>query len=394
MENTGKVKNRTMMTLAILFISALEMGGMGLQPALAAIQESFPDVPATVIQTMSNFPGFAMLIGCVISTLLATRFSKKVLCQFGVACYAAIAVLGFFFHSSIVLLFAWQIVLGLGFGFLMPTSNGIIAENYDEKQRGAIMGIQNTFTNGGGIYLTFVGGFLASIAWHYTYLAYLFGLIPLILGCIYLPKDTPALKADKKEGGGYLNVSKKTWMYGIIIFLFITSYTVFGSNVSFVISDRNLGSSAMAGTAMSIFLVGGMVAGPMFIPTEKKLHDYTFCIAFLLLTAGFLIVYFAQSLIVVFVGAIVTGLSMGFAMPTALLGCTNCNTVEAATAGCAVAHMAGQIGTVLSAIIYTSAAAIFSDASDFRFLFAAICCAVLCVLVALVVTVANRAKAK
>ena len=43
MENTGKVKNRTMMTLAILFVSALEMGGMGLQPALAAIQESFPD---------------------------------------------------------------------------------------------------------------------------------------------------------------------------------------------------------------------------------------------------------------------------------------------------------------------------------------------------------------
>ena len=220
MENTGKVKNRTMMTLAILFISALEMGGMGLQPALAAIQESFPDVSATVIQTMSNFPGFAMLIGCVISTLLATRFSKKVLCQFGVACYAAIAVLGFFFHGSIVLLFAWQIVLGLGFGFLMPTSNGIIAENYNEQQRGAIMGIQNTFTNGGGIYLTFVGGFLASIDWHYTYLAYLFGLIPLILGCIYLPNDKPAAKGTK-QGGGYLNVSKKTWMYGVIIFLFL-----------------------------------------------------------------------------------------------------------------------------------------------------------------------------
>ena len=393
MENTGKVKNRTMMTLAILFISALEMGGMGLQPALAAIQESFPDVPATVIQTMSNFPGFAMLIGCVISTLLATRFSKKVLCQFGVACYAAIAVLGFFFHGSIVLLFAWQIVLGLGFGFLMPTSNGIIAENYNEQQRGAIMGIQNTFTNGGGIYLTFVGGFLASIDWHYTYLAYLFGLIPLILGCIYLPNDRPAAKGTK-QGGGYLNVSKKTWMYGVIIFLFITSYTVFGSNVSFVISDRGLGSSAMTGTAMSIFLVGGMLAGPLFSPTERRLHDYTFCIAFLLLTAGFLIVYFAQSLTVVFAGALVTGLSMGFAMPTALLGCTNCNTVEAATAGCAVAHMAGQVGTVLSAIIYTSAASLFSSASDFRFLFAAISCAVLSVLVAVVVTVANRAGAK
>ena len=56
--------------------------------------------------------------------------------------------------------------------------------------------------------------------------------------------------------------------------------------------------------------------------------------------------------------------------------------------------MAGQIGTVLSAVIYTSAASIFSDAADFRFLFAAICCAVLCVLVAIVMTIANRSKAK
>lgn len=393
MENTGKVKNRTMMTLAILFISALEMGGMGLQPALASIQASFPDAPATLIQTMSNFPGFAMLIGCLISTLLATKVSKKVLCQVGVGCYAAIAVLGYFFHGSILQLYAWQIVLGLGFGLLMPTSNGIIAENYDESQRGAIMGIQNTFTNGGGIYLTFVGGMLAAINWHYTYLAYLFGLIPLVLGCIYLPKDKPAAKGDKKTGG-HLNISKKTWLYGGIIFVFITSYTVFGSNVSFVINDRGLGSPAMTGTAMSIFLVGGMLGGPLFSPTERKLHDYTFCCAFLLLTVGFFIVYMASSLVMVFVGALVTGLSMGFAMPTALLGCTNCNTVESATAGCAVAHMAGQIGTVLSAIIYTSASSIFSSASDFRFLFASISCAVLCVLVAIVVTVVNRAGSR
>ena len=36
MEN-AKVSNKKLMSLAILFVSALEMGGMGLQPALADI---------------------------------------------------------------------------------------------------------------------------------------------------------------------------------------------------------------------------------------------------------------------------------------------------------------------------------------------------------------------
>lgn len=41
MEN-AKVSNKKLMSLAILFVSALEMGGMGLQPALADIAAAFP----------------------------------------------------------------------------------------------------------------------------------------------------------------------------------------------------------------------------------------------------------------------------------------------------------------------------------------------------------------
>ena len=129
MEN-AKVSNKKLMSLAILFVSALEMGGMGLQPALADIAAAFPDIPTVWMQEMSNWPGFAMLLGCALSTLLATKVSKKALCQIGVGFVVAYAILGFTLHSSFIQLMMWQTILGLGFGFLMPTSNGIIAENY------------------------------------------------------------------------------------------------------------------------------------------------------------------------------------------------------------------------------------------------------------------------
>lgn len=164
MEN-AKVSNKKLMSLAILFVSALEMGGMGLQPALADIAAAFPDIPTVWMQEMSNWPGFAMLLGCALSTLLATKVSKKVLCQIGVGFVVAYAVLGFTLHTSFIQLMMWQTILGLGFGFLMPTSNGIIAENYAEDERGKLMGIQDLFTNGGGMYLTLIGGVLAAKAW-------------------------------------------------------------------------------------------------------------------------------------------------------------------------------------------------------------------------------------
>lgn len=386
-----KVKNRALMTLALLFVSALEMGGMGLQPALADIRAAFPNISDMWLQEMSNWPGFAMLVGCAISTLLATKISKKVLCQVGVAFVVAYAVLGFLLHSTFIELMMWQSVLGLGFGFLMPTSNGIIAENYDEEGRSKIMGIQDMFTNGGGMYLTLIGGFLASIKWNYTYLAFLYALIPLVLGCIYFPADKPAAEGSKKS---HLKIAPITWLYGVIIFVFINSYGVMGANISFIITERGFGNAALTGTAMAIFLVGGIFGGLIFNPFERKLHKYVLCCGFIALVLGFIIIYFATSLMVVYVGAFVVGTSIGFEMPGSLLYATNDNTVETATAGCAVIHMAGQLGTVCSALFYTPVSGLIRPGdTSFRFLFAAITCAILTVLVGVAVSITSKKTA-
>ena len=294
MEN-AKVSNKKLMSLAILFVSALEMGGMGLQPALADIAAAFPDIPTVWMQEMSNWPGFAMLLGCALSTLLATKVSKKALCQIGVGFVVAYAVLGFTLHSSFIQLMMWQTILGLGFGFLMPTSNGIIAENYAEDERGKLMGIQDLFTNGGGMYLTLIGGVLAAKAWNYTYLAFLYALIPLVLGCIYFPADKPAKASGEKS---HLKIAPITWLFGAIIFVFINSYGVMGANISFIITERGMGTAALTGTAMAIFLVGGMFGGLIFSPFEKKLREYVLCCGFIALVIGFLIIYFAQSLVI------------------------------------------------------------------------------------------------
>lgn len=62
-----------------------------------------------------------------------------------------------------MLLYCWAGLLGVGFGTVLPTTSGVLAENYDEKERGSLMGIQSVFTNIGAMYLTYVGGWVAAI---------------------------------------------------------------------------------------------------------------------------------------------------------------------------------------------------------------------------------------
>ena len=59
-----KVKNKKGLMLTILFISLLQMGGMGLSPSLAAIAADMPDVPLVAVQTLTSFPSFMMIL-CV-----------------------------------------------------------------------------------------------------------------------------------------------------------------------------------------------------------------------------------------------------------------------------------------------------------------------------------------
>ena len=209
--------NKKLLTLTILLISATEMGAMGIAPSLASIAADFPDTPITTIMNVMNFPGIAMIIVALITPSLIKVVPKKILCNIGVFCYAVIGLLGYFFNSSITLLYVWAGVLGIGFGLLMPTSNGLIADFYSEDERGGIMGMQTVFTNLGGIYLTYVGGMLAAISWHMNYLAYCIGFVPFVLGCMVIPKEN--MEKTKEESR-----KEKTRIYVWNFYLYLYCY--------------------------------------------------------------------------------------------------------------------------------------------------------------------------
>lgn len=73
-------KNKTALRWTILAIALLQMGGMGLAPSLAAISADMPDVPVSIVQTITSFPAFVMIFVAMIVMKLSQKISKKQSC--------------------------------------------------------------------------------------------------------------------------------------------------------------------------------------------------------------------------------------------------------------------------------------------------------------------------
>ena len=374
--------NKKGLTLTIFSIALLQMGGMGLSPSLAAIAADMPDVPVSLVQTLTSFPSFVMLFVCVLAAKLSEKISKKSILLFGELSILAAGILGNFIHSNIVELYIWGAFLGVGFGTILPTCSGILAENYDAEERGGLMGVQSVFTNIGGMYLTYVGGALAAKAWHLNYLVYCIALLPFFMGLVFIPKKGALVQevATQEEAKVHLrDLNPDTWVYGVFTFLFLICYGVHSANIAFFVTERELGSPATVGTIMAICTIGGMLAGATFKYINKVIGTYTFCAAYVLLIIGMLLTTFAQSLTLVMVAGFIVGMSLSWAIPQTMLSLTNCNKVEHTTAACSVGHIGGQIGTFCSAIVMTNITSIFSQSVTFRYNFTAAFCAVLAV---------------
>lgn len=189
-----------------------------------------------------------MIFVCIAAIKLSEKFGKKRVLLFGEVSILAAGILGYLLHSSIVELYIWAALLGIGFGTILPTCSGILAENYDERERGGIMGIQSVFTNIGAMYLTYVGGALAVIKWNLNYLVYLIALLPLVMGILFIPADRGVSGAQSAAGETKKvrvgDLSRATWVYGAFTFLFMICYGVHSANIAFFVTEKNLGTAA------------------------------------------------------------------------------------------------------------------------------------------------------
>lgn len=373
-------KRSPVLKWVILLAASFQMISQSVTPAISQIAAHFSDYSIGSIQTAVQITSFACMLTSLITSLVTYLTGKsaprKLMAVTGFSILVSIPVITYFVHSSYWNLYLYGLLTGIAAGVYVPVIASYILVLFPPEERRTLSGLQTTFVNGGGILFSLLGGALASISWFACYSSFLSALPVLILCIVFLPSDKSIAAENKKTGSAKRGpVNKNVFYYTAITAFFMLIFAVCGANLSVYIQDQlKLGDSFLAGIVSSLQLGGGALFGIFFGRFSAKLRDYVFSTAFLVAAAAFLILSFANSAIMVTIGAVLLGTTMSMVMPQSIYSVSlYVDESTSVLASALVGSFGTGLGSFLSPIIMTNVTQqMFGDSISARYMFTAV----------------------
>jgi len=341
-------KYSKMLMPSILSVSILTiMAPTAVSPAIAAINEAFPDVSATVVKLVLTLPTLVMMPMGLVSGRLASKIDKKKLLLTGMSFFLVFGVAGGFV-DSFPLLLATRLLFGVGLGIMTPLSTSLIYDfTTDVKQRSKLLGIQGASNQTGGLIFMSLSGFLANISWRYSFMVYAFVIVSIILTLMYLP-SMPPKAARATDGGKKQKLSKKVVILGLFAMMIFACYFIINTDLAIFMNTLGLGDAQECGNALSMMRIPAIFAGFVLATVMGKLKDFTMLTAMSIMTLGYLMISWADSYAMIMAGCLVVGLGGGFALPPISLFMPRIVTPRQRTFGIAVVMSIAQLGQFVS----------------------------------------------
>ncbi len=333
--------------MAILFYSLVQTGTICITSVLTHIADQFPGYSATQIQFLATCPSIIVVIISLLSGKITEFIPKKHLTMFSSSMFLVTAIGGFLFHNSLLILFVWQITLGIAIGILVPIGTSLIADYFDGEERSSMMGMQSAVISIGGVILSLLGGLLATIQWYYNYLSFLLiipGFLLLLLG---LPLDKPIrfMNKGKKRVGV---TSRIIIFYGVISFAFMLLFNVVPTNIAMLLEEQSILGSDRAGIASASFMLSGVIAGLLFKLLSRRMGEKVIALGFLNLSIGAFIAAIAGRYWIVLVGIFIAGFSLSMIMAQIVLSVAEKENPTAVTMSIAIIMSINNFGSFLS----------------------------------------------
>ena len=367
----SEMKNRSMVLWAILSLSmANALVGTGISPALGVIRQSFPDAPGVLVQMIVSLPSLMVIAVAIPFAWLSRRYSVRKLCAAGLVLFLAGGLMGGL-ASGIYTLVLTRILIGAGYGLMMPLSVGLLSYFFTREEQHRLNGGIVIWSSVSSIICMVLAGYLAAISWRAVFLVYLFG-IPCLWLCLKHIPDVTVTGAGGAAGDdrarrarGNLGVIRKTWVYGAGTFVVFVGYFAILNNCSSIILSEGLISGEKVGIIMSFQTVSSLVTG-LYIGKLKKLLGRYMGTFIWLCIGGLLSLYAKNSLALTMLGLVLFGIALASAVGTFNAeACIACERDESLAAGSVIMFMR-SLGQFSSPLVLGFMART-AGASDIRF---------------------------
>lgn len=298
--------------VVVFCLSMMGMAALAIIPSYASIAQTFK-ASNTMVQMLTSLPNLTMMLaGLSIGKLTQGRFSNKTVAVGAIALIVIGGLLPLAFHTSMGLLLIFSALVGFGQGLTTNLVQVLITNELPDDQREGTMGQSTTFTNIGGMIFMSGGGWLGAHYWVNNYWIYVVPAIVLVIVLVTLPNDPPVRSATTTTTRQPL--SRFVWWVILLAFFSMMLNNVLNNNISMFIAQHHFGSTAVAGYAGTVGLLGGMLCGLLVGALAKVAKRYTIVISFALCAAAFLLIGMGNSLATAFIGAFLNGASFSIAM--------------------------------------------------------------------------------
>jgi MFS family permease len=306
---------------SILLLSVVpQETGQVVSPIMDNIVKAFPDTSATTISYIISLPSLAGCICALVCGKLSVTVSIKTLSVFGLCAYI-IGGSGCGLIENIYWMLSCRFVLGIGAGFCIPLTQGLIAEYYDGAKRASLMGYAQAIGCVGGAIIAYAAGYIALINWRSAFLLYLFPVIVLILIVRMLPdtkqnavsmetvKEIESVPRKRRDMDFGVYVLAATGFVGLALYLGLLI------NISSVISSKDLGNSYHAGVALAIMSICTGISALLFGMVFKIGKVQTLTIVNVLFVFTDILIANASSIYAIYIATAVWGIGAGLNAP-------------------------------------------------------------------------------
>lgn len=283
--------------------------------ALVDIANTFPDVPYSLITLVNNIPNLLAVVFTIVAGALVNRkISLKDMMLIGIGMHCIGGVLpAFTGASSFYLLLLGRVAFGIGYGIMQRICISMSFKLVtNEKLRESAMGWALTAQYSTNMVAQVLVGYLCAAKWNYSFLVYLWSVIPFITVLFLCPRfeldkdDTTALGGETSSlgKGESLWTSIKAmpatvWIFTIIVGLYMVCYYPMFLCIGQIIIGRGFGTPVNVGYAMTFYSVSSLLGGLVFGVVAKHAKKYMLCLSLIGVAISALGIYFATSYIMV-----------------------------------------------------------------------------------------------
>lgn len=323
MKNLSKSERK--MFLVMLCVSFMT-GGFGkiLTNILSSLAEIYPDVSSLSIYKLYSLPTLVTTVcTLILGPLVGRKINYKQMFSIGLV----LLLVGGFGPAIYIKSFAFtmfcRILVGIGVSFC-NFINGSYVYTFGAEKGTRLLALSSSLTTGFQVISLNVAGYLATsnVALAFTPYALTSIVLFLVLRFYHDPDSADQTKPAADAGTPAPQTAEKAipplraFVYPLIMFLFILVQIVPYSNISFVITDKGLGTVAAVSLVSSCSSIGYFLTGLFYGKLEEKLNRFMLPIAMLLTVAFIALNCYGPNIWCYYLAYLLYGSSMAFYFST------------------------------------------------------------------------------